>query len=297
MLWGTWTDKHRTGDQPPWDMSAVDEVESRVGARMSLIHFGTPMTGPDGRNPFPFPAAQMDAIVRRGATPLFSWSTHAMRNYDHPDFSLRAIAEGRQDALIRQWARAAKAWGKPFILRFNWEMNGDWFPWAERYAKSSRKGDYVRAWRRARGIFLDERATNVAWMWCPSYDPDGTEQPLASLYPGDAYVNWTCLDVYNGDNPWRSFTQAARRTYDEIQRIAPTKPMILAEVGSTEAGGDKAAWITEMFASLPRRFPAVRGVVWFDKVERGPGKKTDWALESSKAAERAFGRGLTRPAG
>ena len=30
------------------------------------------------------------------------------------------IANGSQDAYITQWAEAAKAWGHPFFLRFDW---------------------------------------------------------------------------------------------------------------------------------------------------------------------------------
>ena len=35
------------------------------------------------------------------------------------------------DSYIRGFATAAKSWGHPFFLRFNWEMNGNWFPWSE----------------------------------------------------------------------------------------------------------------------------------------------------------------------
>ena len=39
--------------------------------------------------------------------PFFSWSTHAMRNYAHPDFALKAIASGSKDALAHHiWDEA-----------------------------------------------------------------------------------------------------------------------------------------------------------------------------------------------
>jgi len=49
----------------------------------------------------------------------------------------------------------------------------------------------------------------------PNIDPYKEWTPLASLYPGDAYVNWTGLDVYNYDTPWMSFSQLAQSTYTQ----------------------------------------------------------------------------------
>ncbi|MDX6690058.1 MAG: hypothetical protein QOG15_1515 [Solirubrobacteraceae bacterium] len=289
--WGAWIDTHVNGTQPPWDMSAVKTVESRLGKRMSLIEFGTPMTGPEGRNPFTFPAAQFDAIRRHGSIPFFSWSTHAMRNYGHRSFTLRAIANGSMDELIETWAAAARVYGKPFFLRFNWEMNGDWFPWSERYG-DNQPGEYVAAWRHVHDIFERAGVTNATWVWCPVADPKRDMQPLAKLYPGDRYVDWTGIDAYNGGAPWRTLSGVIRATYREIVKIAPAKPMVLGEVGSTESGGNKAKWIRGMFTSLPRDFPKMRAVIWFDSAKVGPGGHRDWVLDSSASAQRAFGRAV-----
>jgi hypothetical protein len=71
-----------------------------------------------------------------------------------------------------------------------------------------------------------------------------------------------------------------------LRRIAPHKPVELSEVGSAEQGGNKAAWITGMFATLPRH-PEVTSLIWFDLV-----KGSDWRLTSSPAARAAFSRGV-----
>jgi hypothetical protein len=295
VLWGAWIDRHRTGTLPPWDMAAVDELERSVGKRMSLIAFGTPFADHAGSTYYSFPTAQMNAVVARGATPLFSWGSHAQGNYDDPDFTLHAIASGRQDRYIKAWAAAAHAWQHPFLLRFNWEMNGDWFPWDERYGRQG-TGDYVAAWHHVHAIFGKAGATNARWVWCPAADPLGILQPLASLYPGAAEVDWTCLDGYNRDQPWQTAQQILQPTYDLITKeIAPHKPMLLGEVASTESGGDKARWIDELFASLTSTFPRVRAFTWFDKVEPGSSGHTDWALDSSAATTKAFAKSIASP--
>jgi len=147
-------------------------------------------------------------------------------------------------------------------------------------------------WRHVHSIFRDVGATNAAWVWCPNVDPERRFARLARLYPGNAYVDWTCLDGYNGNDPWTDFTSLFASTYREVTKIAPSKPMIIGEVGSTESGGSKAAWIRDMFAALQNRFPKVRAMLWFDQSVRGPGGRSDWSVRSSSTSRSAFAAGL-----
>ena len=55
---------------------------------------------------------------------------------------------------------------------------------------------------------------------------------------------------------------------------------------SREVGGDKAAWIRDMWATLAS-WPRVRGIVWFNYA-----KETDWRIDSSDAALAAYRDGL-----
>jgi mannan endo-1,4-beta-mannosidase len=71
-------------------------------------------------------------------------------------------------------------------------------------------------------------------------------------------------------------------------QIAPSKPMIIGEVASTESGGSKAQWITDMFAALPTRFPNIRGLLWQDKYEDG----WDMPIETSPSSSAAFAAGV-----
>src|SRR6266699_3270431 len=48
-----------------------------------------------------------------------------------PDkFGLNEIIAGTWDAYIDKWGDAAREFGKPMIVVFGNEMNGDWFPWS-----------------------------------------------------------------------------------------------------------------------------------------------------------------------
>jgi hypothetical protein len=62
--------------------------------------------------------------------------------------------------------------------------------------------------------------------------------------------------------------------------------MMLAEVVSAEEGGNKARWISEVFASLPR-YPEIRAFVRFDY-----DKEADRRIDGSAAARAAFSAGI-----
>jgi mannan endo-1,4-beta-mannosidase len=301
LYWGATIGSHLTGDQAPWDMNAVASFEQGAGKSASMVQFFQPFAQCGGASCsfYSFPTEPMDSIREHGSIPVLSWSSQAIPStLNQPDFQLSDVIAGRYDDYIARFATEARDWGHPFFLRFNWEMNGDWFPWAEG-VNGNVPGQYVAAWRHVHDIFVAAGAGNVSWVWCPFVDPSGSLRSLASLYPGDAYVDWTGLDGYNwGANPasprgWRSFDQLFRRSYDEIAgRIAPSKPLMVGEVGSSEYGGSKAAWIRDALARAPVEYPQIRALLWFDKFD----DDMDWPIETSAPATAAFAEGVGQPA-
>jgi hypothetical protein len=297
--WGAWLGPQLTGTPAPQDMKAVTKFEALSGKPLSLLETYSPWaicSGPSCAPNQPFPAAELEKIRAYGAVPMFSWASERNGEVNEPEYQLADIIAGTYDSYIRRWATEAKAWGHPFFLRFDWEMNGNWFPWGQG-VNGNLPGEYVAAWRHVHEIFAEVGATNASWVWCPYVDPNGgAALRSASLYPGDEYVDWTGLDGYNKGtatgNPWRTFSYLFGPDYREItETLAPSKPMLIAEVASSESGGSKAAWIEEMFAQLPVAFPKVRGLMWFDYYDQG----NDWPLETSTAATAAFAAGISDP--
>jgi beta-mannanase len=297
LYWGATIGDQLTGNQAPWDMNAVNKFEQLAGKSLSLIQFFQPFAdcGSGSCSFYSFPTTPMNDIRSHGSIPVLSWSSQAIpSSLNQPDFQLSDLIEGRYDEYILNFATEAAAWGHPFFLRFNWEMNGNWFAWAEGVNGNS-AGQYVAAWRHVHDIFAAAGASNVSWVWCPFVDPDGSMTNLASLYPGDEYVDWTGLDGYNwGTNPssprgWKSFNQLFGSSYVQIaERIAPSKPMMIAELGSSAQGGSKSAWIREALAAIPASYPQVRAALWFDKYDDG----MDWPIETSGADTQAFAEGI-----
>jgi beta-mannanase len=235
------------------------QFEAQSNKNMAILHWGQPWKMSGAYQPFQ--AGYFSNVRSHGSIPFIDWGTWALGGgVLQTDFQLADISAGSHDAYIRQWAADAKAWGHPFFLRFNWEMNGTWqFPWSEQL-NGNLPGDYVRAWRHVHDLFAQVGAANATWVWCPNVS-GGTTIPVASVYPGDDYVDWTCLDGYNKYQTWlgmRSvFTGSGINwlydSYTDILSVAPNKPIMIGETASLEAGGGgakKAAWLADAFGNL-----------------------------------------------
>jgi hypothetical protein len=277
-----------------------DTFETRAGKRMSVLHWGQPWKMGGAYQAFYPP--WFTNVRQRGSIPLIDWGSWNLGGGPtQPEFTLAAVYSGTHDAYIRQWASAAKAWGYPFFLRFDWEMNGNWqFPWSEQL-NGNRPGDYIKAWRHVHDLFAQAGVTNVTWVWCPNIS-GLTTLPMSGLYPGDAYVDWTCLDGYNKESTWLNFNQVFNGvgvnwvlpSYNETLAVAPAKPLMIAETASLETGdggAQKAAWITDAFVTqLPTAFPKIKAVLWFNWNDGVP--TLTFPIESSQASITAFSSGI-----
>jgi len=217
--------------------------------------------------------------IRAGRVPFVNWELFGA--------TLDDIASGTYDTLLNQRAAAAKKLGQKLFIDFGAEMNGDWSPWSgASNGQSSAK--YIAAYRHVHDIFVGAGATNVIWAFCPNV----TSEPIADwnepldYYPGDSYVDWMCVDGYNWGttqswSSWQTFAQVFKDIYPVL--ASKNKPIIIGEMASTELGGDKAAWISQIIPTMKNQFPLLKGLLWFDI-----NKETDWRISSSTGSEAAF---------
>jgi hypothetical protein len=233
----------------------------------------------------PFYPPELDQIAKRGALPMVSWEPWSSSG---KPAKLWAIARGRYDGYIRRSAKMAKAWGKPIMLRFAQEMNGSWAPW-ERGHVGSTPRSFILAWRHLVSVFRSVGADNVTWVWCPNINTG--HLPFMQYYPGDRWVDWVGLDGFNwgGSIGWRPFSEIFAGSYEELARRT-SKPIVIAETGSGQTGGDKAAWVTSTLSRELPYFERVRAVVWYNAIDR-----SDFRIDSSASALRAFRRGIAQP--
>ncbi len=263
----------------PWDENTWRAFERTAGKRVSIVHWGVP---PPWEASFNRQLTQHRRILQAGALEVLDVASGTV--------SLHNIAAGNYDGFITDWARQARAFGHPLFLRWDWEMNGTWFPWATGAGASA--ADYVAAWRHMHDLFVQAGATNVSWVWCPNVLFNGSPS-YDTLYPGDAYVDWTCLDGYNkGGQYSTTFVNLFAASYRALLKLAPTKPIMIGETASVEDSGKKAAWITAALNALPAKFPRIKAFLWFNWQITEAGTTWQWQIESSPAAATAFHNGI-----
>jgi hypothetical protein len=217
----------------------------------------------------------------------------ALKNGGNP---LTAILSGSQNAIIDDFARQARNYGRPFFLRFAHEMNGNWYAWSGA-SSGGNPQKYIDAWRYVWTRFQAAGATNAVWVWAPNWNsvPDESWNALQNYYPGDAYVDWVGVDFFGlmwDDVPVSQNLDAVYATYSH-------KPIMIAETAAADCNNrfsgatrTKDQWISELFGLLPSR-PAVRAFFWFN--DNKPGE-SDWTIAScpNPAAQNAYRAGVAQ---
>ncbi|MCC7492738.1 MAG: hypothetical protein IT204_10340 [Fimbriimonadaceae bacterium] len=203
----------------------------------------------------PFPEAWISRVKRQDAAAHIGFE---------PNAGLGAV---RDNAYLRDWARAARAAGVPIFLRFASEMNGDW------EAYGGNPIPYVDKWRILARVIREE-APNVALVWCVAA---GSPESYLPYYPGDEWVDWVGVTLYSVvyHNEDRAQPAALRDPRDVLrtfyQVFAERKPVMVCEYAATSfcnvVGGPTPSFAVEkmsaLYQSLPAQFPRVKGINWF----------------------------------
>ncbi|MDX6688947.1 MAG: hypothetical protein QOG15_404 [Solirubrobacteraceae bacterium] len=231
----------------------------------------------------------LSAVAGSGRTPLLTWEPWAPgAGANQPRYALAKIVQGDFDAYIRSFADALHASGQIVYLRPMHEMNGNWYPWAGT-VNGNTPARFVEAWRRMHDIFVQRGATNVRWVWSPNnVDVPGTAaNKMEAYYPGAAYVDVLAVDGYNWGSTapqnggWQSFSQVFSGAYSRLTSLG-SQPIWIAEVGSAPEGGDKAAWVRDMFAKA-KTMGRLKAIVWFNE-----NKERDWRAAPNATVAAAF---------
>jgi hypothetical protein len=273
------------GDGGAWEsstMTTVHQFEQQVGAKPKMVHMFFPMylSGSCADLP-PGPATALG----EGYKPLLTWEVLNYGGSTTTNFSYSAINSGSLDGCFRQFADQVKTLNGPLYLRPFHEMNGGWYPWAV----AGKEQAHINAWRRMVNMFRAQGANNVKFVWCPNVRFSGDAGPYANYYPGDAYVDYLCLDGYNwasaNGSPWQSFDQIYRSSYNEIIALPSSDPLIIGEYASHTGLGDKAQWLNDMRARVKSgAYPRLKVLNWFNQNR----DNATWQVDSSQAVLDAY---------
>lgn len=263
------------------DISKLTALQQELG-----VHFSAANWYMDWATDFD--PATANRFQANGFIPELTWEPQL----NGTGVSYDQVVGGTYDSYLTHNAQIIRSLGYPIRISLAPEMNTDWTPWG--MGKQGNNRDNHKAfWHHVVELFRAQGATNVQWVWSPNVRPWNATQlygTLAELYPGDGYVDFMGLDGYNWGTSqswsvWQSFSQVFEGTYNELISFS-AKNILIMEVASAEAGGDKAAWITDMFSQLGSRFSHIQGFTWFNI-----NKETDWRIKSSVASTQSFTNG------
>jgi hypothetical protein len=266
-LFGTTVDGMGSG--PGTGLTAL---ENKIGRRFDIVD-----TYYDWRNTFPTKIERN--MVAMGRIPMISWKGVA----------LQPIISGRFDKMIRARANALHAFKDWVFLRWGWEMNGTWEAWSGDRNQPNGPAKFVKAWRHIRQIFWAAHASNVIFVWAPNDGdlPRASWNHFTHYYPGDKYVDWVGVDGFNwgGTHSWSNWLSIDGILAPVYNAYHNRKPIMVAETGSTEKGGNKAKWIAHARSVLRTRYPSVAAFVYFNGTSPD---NADFRATTSAAAFSAY---------
>jgi hypothetical protein len=267
---------YQWGAYAGWRIADITDFETRVVKNFSFlatfVHWGNNKT---------FPVHLVPFAKDKGRTLVIFWEAtdYNVASVNQPLYSYDAVLNGTWDAYIAEFAESVKNYGGPVILIPYSEMNGNWFPWSGTQ-NGNTPAKAIAAYRYIHGFFGN--VPNVKFGWAPNSNsvPDTAENAHEKYYPGDAYVDYVGIDGFNFGSPWVTFDQVFGNALTRLSVYK--KPMYIFSMASAD-GPLKAAWMEDAFQTQMKKYPLVKGWIWFNE-----NKERDWRLWSDEQSFAVF---------
>ena len=251
------------------DITELENLQNELD-----YHFDIALHYSNIRNPYKEGSIYdtLNMLWENGTVTELTMQTQLYDAFSRPSM-VYEILNGDYDEYLHAYAADIARFGHPVLFRpFN-EMNGDWCNYSA-YWTSRDTSIYVDLYRYIYSIFEEEGANaNTLWIWNPNERsfPNFAWNAIDNYYPGDEYVDIVGITGYNTGTyyegeTWRSFTEI----YDPIMARMETQyfqPMMITEFSCSSTGGDKAAWIEDMFSAI-QEHPRLKAAIWWDGCDR-----------------------------
>ncbi len=263
--------------------------------KLGVIHFFQSFAVDGGNKQNQYPSVErINKVIHEGYIPMITLEDHfvnAKPSTKQPN--LYSIVEGHFDPFFKDWADEIKQVDGIVLLRILHEFNGDWYPWC---IVNNDKNPLllIKAFQHIYNIFKEQQVKNVKFIWCPNSTsfPQEKWNFIMNAYPGDAYVDYVGLDIYNGAGKgvpvWRSFRKEGIENYFIITQQLAAKPLFICETASRErqknetiSAQNKADWIKQMSGALKTDMSKIRLLTWFNE-------KESFKINSSSESQNAF---------
>lgn len=257
------------------NVTAADvlQFERAIGKKASWVYFSENWF--ESRT---FPEATCGWIRSLGKVPYVRFMLRSDLDQKHGEkiFSLVNICAGRFDDDLKRWAEGARAFGRPILIEWGTEPNGEWFAWNGKWnGRATGPPQYVEAYRHIVDVMRAAGADNLQWVWHVNWDDDPASRwnRLENYFPGESYCAWLAVSAYGPLTPRtvegrESFREEMDHVYPRLTKLAPTKPIIIAEFGCDihHRKVNASAWARAALQNLfSGRWPAVVGFCWWNE--------------------------------
>jgi len=273
----------------PAGSRSVADLESQLKRKFDLVY---EFHGIDK----PLPARDEARMVAEGRILHVNIEAKEFKKPSKPEIKWTQITAGEFDDALREQATGLGALGKPVMVTFDHEVDSP-----KRLGQRGTAEEFVAAWRHIHRLYAAAGARNIVWVWVVTGYEDNLAS-VASVYPGNEYVDWVSWDPYNVSGcksgrvkpkQWKSFAETVGPFYEWLQNegaragIDKDKPYILSEFGTVADPGDPTAaarWYAEIPAAL-EKFPRIKALqLWNGKVDT-----CDYRIERQPHTISAFG--------
>ncbi len=192
-----------------------------------------------------------------GASPYKGRMVYSVPMLPRETGTMQAGALGHYDHHFASAARVMVAAGQgKAVIRPGWEFNGNWYRWSA----WSEPRHYIDYFRRLVTAMRSVRGAAFKFDWSVNMGP--SSMPADGAYPGDAYVDYIGMDVYDHywgpdridpEVRWNGYmTMPYGLAWHRDFARAHGKPMTIPEWGVTSrsdgyGGGDAPSFVQHMY--------------------------------------------------
>lgn len=194
------------------------------------------------------------------------------------------VNSGAHDANIQALTVALESLGRPVLVRIGYEANGFWNGYTA--------AKYVTAFQRI-ATLMRTNTENIATVWCTH--PVDSLSKMLTYYPGDAYVDWWSIDLFENKyiNPAQT---ASKPTFDFLAEAhRRNRPVIIGEstphsIGVLNGETSWNQWFAYYF-NLIRTQPGIKGFCYINRFWSNYAEWSTWGdarLESNATVAQLF---------
>jgi hypothetical protein len=239
-----------------------------------------------------FPQSMCESYIQEGIIPAFKYGMTL-------EGGIEDIATGKTDQIIKQFAKQARDFGKPFIFvpfkEMNWQSNEYWNHGGEP------PKTFVKAWRHMHKIFQDIGANkNTIWAihYLNSYGSHRAPLILPKYYyPGDEYVDIISFTVCNRvgvGEQYRTFGSLIGYDYDWLRSEHKKKPIAILEMSQSD-GPQQHKWIKDTYTEIKNDFPAIKIAQWYEAIFYFSNWSDDMGFSNNPKSVQAMKQALSDP--